>query len=219
MFLFTLGKVAGNYESRFIFAKSRVSPLKELTIPSSELEAAVLASRLYKTITEECRLQFERVIFFTDSMIVLTWIRNQSREFKPFVSSNVAEIQTNCDPSTWRHIPSEHNVAVYLSRGIPAKDLEHRWNNGPKFLNQPKEEWPEQPAMPIDPAELDKAIVTYDSKHPVLLPKNHHISYLITKDVHQITHTGIASTAAKTRRKFWIIEVQKLAKLSQKKCI
>ncbi|CAB3990481.1 Transposon TX1 uncharacterized 149 kDa, partial [Paramuricea clavata] len=29
---------------------------------------------------------------------------------------------------------------------------------------------------------VDKAIVTYDSKHPVLLPKNHHISYLITKD-------------------------------------
>ena len=66
---------------------------------------------------------------------------------------------------------------------------------------------------------VDKAIVTYDSKHPVLLPKNHHISYLITKDVHQITHTGIASTAAKTRRKFWIIGVQKLAKLIKKKCI
>jgi hypothetical protein len=247
------------------------------------------------------------------------------QELKPFVSSRVAEIQTNCDPSTWRHIPSEHNVADDLSRGIPAKYLEHRWKNGPKFLNQPKEEWPEQPAMPIDPAELDKerrntqaafslstvptvidptkfskwkrlvrvtawilryirnlrlktkpednvdpltaveleqaeelwiktaqkelhervknkefnmlspftddkeiirvggrvdkAIVTYDSKHPVLLPKNHHISYLITKDVHQITHTGIASTAAETRRKFWIIGVQKLAKLIKKKCI
>jgi hypothetical protein len=63
-------------------------------------------------------------------------------------------------------------------------------------------------------------IVRYDSKHPVLLPKNHHISYLITlKDVHQITHTGIASSAAKTRRKFWIIGVQKLAKLIKKKCI
>jgi hypothetical protein len=318
-------KSSGNYESRFISAKSRVAPLKELTIPRLELQAAVLASRLYKTIIEECRLQFERVIFFTDSMIVLTWIRSQSREFKPFVSSRVAEIQTNCDPSTWRHIPSEHNVADDLSRGIPAKYLEHRWKNGPKFLNQPKEEWPEQPAMPIDPAELDKerrntqaafslstvptvidptkfskwkrlvrvtawilryirnlrlktkpednvdpltaveleqaeelwiktaqkelhervknkefnmlspftddkgiirvggrvdkAIVTYDSKHPVLLPKNHHISYLITKDVHQIPHTGIASTAAKTRRKFWIVGVQKLAKLIKKKCI
>ena len=133
-------KSSGNYESRFISAKSRVAPLKELTIPRLELQAAVLASRLYKTIIEECRLQLERVIFFTDSMIVLTWIRSQSREFKPFVSSRVAEIQTNCDPSTWRHIPSEHNVADDLSRGIPAKDLEHRWKNGPKFLNQPKEE-------------------------------------------------------------------------------
>jgi hypothetical protein len=100
-------KSSGNYESRFISAKSRVAPLKELTIPRLELQAAVLASRLYKTIIEECRLQFERVIFFTDSMIVLTWIRSQSREFKPFVSSRVAEIQTNCDPSTWRHIPNQ----------------------------------------------------------------------------------------------------------------
>ena len=133
-------KSSGNYESRFISAKSRVAPLKELTIPRLELQAAVLASRLYKTIIEECCLQLERVIFFTGSMIVLTWIRSQSREFKPFVSSRVAEIQTNCDPSTWRHIPSEHNVADDLSRGIPAKDLEHRWKNGPKFLNQPKEE-------------------------------------------------------------------------------
>ena len=149
-------KSSGNYESRFISAKPRVAPLKELTIPRLELQVAVLARRLYKTVTEECRLQFERVILFTDSMIVLTWIRSQSRELKPFVSSRVAEIQTNCDPSTSRHIPRERNVADDLSRGLPAKDPEHRLKNGPKFLNQPKEEWPEQPAMPIDPAELDK---------------------------------------------------------------
>ncbi len=49
---------------------------------------------------------------------------------------------------------------------------------------------------------VDKVIVTYDSKHPVLLPKNHHISHLVTQEVHQIGHTGIASTAARTRRKF-----------------
>ncbi len=61
-----------SYGCRFISAKSKVAPLKELTIPCLELQAAVLASRLYKTIIEECRLQFERVIFFTDSMIVLT---------------------------------------------------------------------------------------------------------------------------------------------------
>ena len=58
----------------------------------------------------------------------------------------------------------------------------------------------------------DKAIVTYDSKHPVLLPNNHHISYLITKETHKTNHTGVATTTALTRRKFWIIGVQKLAK-------
>ena len=65
----------------------------------------------------------------------------------------------------------------------------------------------------------DKAIVTYDSKHPVLLPKNHHISYLITKETHDTNHTGVATTTALTRRKFWIIGVQKLAKSIKKKCI
>ena len=65
-------KSSGDYKSRFISAKLRVAPVKELTIPRSELQVAVLASRLYRTIIEECRLQFEKVIFFTDSMIVLT---------------------------------------------------------------------------------------------------------------------------------------------------
>jgi hypothetical protein len=79
------------YESRFIAAKSRVAPLKELTIPRLELQAAVLASRLGKTIQEESRLQFEKIIYFTDSRIVLAWICSQARGYKPFVSARVAE--------------------------------------------------------------------------------------------------------------------------------
>ena len=149
-------KSSGDYECRFISAKSRLAPVKELTIPRLELQAAVIASRLYKTIVDECRLQFEKVIFFRDSMIVLTWIRSQSRGFKPFVSSRVAEIQTNCDPSTWRHIPSEHNVADDLLRGIPTKELEKRWQKGPQFLNHPDEQWPAQQVMAVDLQEVEK---------------------------------------------------------------
>ena len=61
----------GKFESRFIAAKSRVAPLKELTIPRLELQSAVLASRLAMSILEESRLEFEKIIYFTDSQIVL----------------------------------------------------------------------------------------------------------------------------------------------------
>ncbi|XP_068675312.1 uncharacterized protein [Montipora foliosa] len=61
----------GEYDVRFIAAKSRVAPLKRLTIPRLELQGAVLASRLCKTIVDESRFQFEKVILFLDSKIVL----------------------------------------------------------------------------------------------------------------------------------------------------
>ena len=65
----------GKYVLRFIAAKSRVAPLKELTIQRLELQAAVLASCLGKSILEVSRLHFEKIIYFTDSRIVLAWIQ------------------------------------------------------------------------------------------------------------------------------------------------
>ncbi len=75
----------GSFGVRFVAAKSRVAPLKTLTIPRLELQGAVLASRLSKSILEETRLKFERTMFFIDSQIVLAWIRGEARRFKPFV--------------------------------------------------------------------------------------------------------------------------------------
>ena len=97
----------GGFDARFIAAKSRVAPLKKLTIPRLELQGAVLASRLGKTILKESRLKFEKSVFFLDSKIVLAWICSETRRFKPFVSARVGEIQDNSDPAQWRHVPGE----------------------------------------------------------------------------------------------------------------
>eukprot|EP00794_Sanderia_malayensis_P018504 gene18504-20362_t len=75
---------------------------------------------------EESRIQFNDVMFFTDSMITLGWIQNQSRNYKPFVSSRIGEIQSNSIPGQWRDIPSEDNVADDLSRGIKVQELNGR---------------------------------------------------------------------------------------------
>ena len=60
---------------------------------------------------------------------------------------------------------------------------------------------------------VDPALVSYDSKHAALLPYDHWISMLITHDVHQSGHPGIATITAKKRRKYWIVKGNKISKI------
>ena len=146
---------SSSFNIRFIAANSRVVRLKPLTVPRLELQGAVLATRLYQSIMEETRIQFMKAVFFTESNIVLSWIRSQSREFKPFVSARVAEIQSNSDPSQWRHVPGEFNVADDASRGIPVERLTDRWKHGPEFLGLPGDDWPNE-EFAADQSEVEK---------------------------------------------------------------
>jgi hypothetical protein len=102
-------------------------------------------------------MQFASIIFFSDSHIVLSWIRNQAREFKPFVSARVAEIQSKSKPAQWRHVPGELNGADDVSRGIPAHQLSGRWKYGPEFLKLPEEEWPKGSECDNVPKEVHQS--------------------------------------------------------------
>ncbi|XP_068734682.1 uncharacterized protein [Montipora capricornis] len=85
----------------------------------------------------------------------IAWIQNPSHNFKPFVSARVGEIQSNSDPSEWKHIPGEENVADDISRGIYVGDLKGRWTNGPEFLQKPEELWPQEVAKPVSEEHLE----------------------------------------------------------------
>jgi ribonuclease HI len=89
-----------------------------LTIPRLELQAAVLAIRLAQSILHESRLQFENIIFFSDSSIVISWIRSRAREFKPEL------LKYTANPNLAN---GELNVADEVSRGIPAQELTETW--------------------------------------------------------------------------------------------
>ena len=71
----------GEIHCSFVMGKSRVKPLnKVITVPKLELTAATLATRMNKIITKSLqgRLKIERTVFWTDSLIVLKYIANET---------------------------------------------------------------------------------------------------------------------------------------------
>jgi len=67
---------------------------------------------------------------------------------------------------------------------------------------------------------LEEAVVlSYDEKHPIILPKKHHISQLIVRHCHEsLAHAGREQTLAQTRKMFWILGGRSSAKNIIRKC-
>jgi len=66
---------------------------------------------------------------------------------------------------------------------------------------------------------IDKAIVSYEEKHPALLPSDHGISLLVIRHMHNCGHPGVATTTAKSRRRYWVLKANKLSKAVKFKCV
>ncbi|GFU01353.1 uncharacterized protein TNCV_3538571 [Trichonephila clavipes] len=122
---------------RLITSKSRVAPIKSLTIPRLELCAAVLLAKLVKRVVAALQLETAELYLWSDSMIVLAWLRKEPMDLKTFVQNRVAKIQELYPNQLWRHVPYDQNPADLVSRGLdPDKLLQQNlWFNGQTFLS------------------------------------------------------------------------------------
>jgi hypothetical protein len=77
----------GKVNVSLLVGKSRVTPIKPVTIPRLELTAAVLAVKLNCQVQKEIEIPIKRVMFWTDSMVVLQYINNESKRFQTFVAT------------------------------------------------------------------------------------------------------------------------------------
>ena len=157
-------------------SKSRVAPLKVITLPRLELQAAVLAVRIQNMLLNEMTLNIDQIFLWTDSTIVLAYIQNESRRFKTFVANRVAEIRDGSGVEQWRHIDGKINPADYGTRGVPLNSLtaNHPWLTGPEFLLKDESLWPnniEIPGLDDNDPELKRAVtmnVTIDGAPPLI---------------------------------------------------
>ena len=74
----------GNITARLIMSKSRLSPLKTVSIPRLELLGALIGLRLTRQVFSALKIPTNGVTYSADSVNVGYCIQGKSKEYKPF---------------------------------------------------------------------------------------------------------------------------------------
>ncbi|XP_055928104.1 uncharacterized protein LOC129959312 [Argiope bruennichi] len=112
---------------QLLAAKSRIAPLKSITIPGLELLACCIGARLLKFVKESLNIVNVNTQFGTDFTTGLQWIR-RDEPWSVFVRNRVNEIRKLSNIDDWRHVPGPLNPADLSSRGCSVlKLLSSKW--------------------------------------------------------------------------------------------
>jgi hypothetical protein len=138
--------ISNEIQTNLICSKSRIAPLKILTIPRLELQAALLLARLVNRVLlafKQLNITINQVFLWSDSTTVCSWIRELPERKDIFVAVRVAEIQEATSQFTWNHVKSKENPADIISRGsVPAELCKSElWWHGPAWLAKPNSHW------------------------------------------------------------------------------
>lgn len=136
-----VGYLVTKNESNLVFAKTRVNPTKEITIPRLELLAVLIASRMSEFLTNEISIKLIKTYIWTDSSCVCGW-SNTNKELPRFVANRINEIKKK--KVNIKYVPTLENPADIASRGMNLENLKlsKLWKNGPEWITKDETFWP-----------------------------------------------------------------------------
>ncbi|XP_063994477.1 uncharacterized protein LOC135172028 [Diachasmimorpha longicaudata] len=152
---------------KLVCAKTKVAPLKKMTIPRLELTAAVMVTNLMAYVQRALELEDAELYLWSDSSVAIAWINGDPSRWKDFVQNRVLKIQDTLPSAKWNHINGKENPADCASRGISPTELgeHHLWWTGPSWLVQPPEQWVAASSELASTSELSSVVAT-EAKPP-----------------------------------------------------
>lgn len=141
---FRVQSIDGTTTTNLITARSKIAPVKRVTIPRLELMAALIGAELAQFVRTTFHMPNVEATFWTDSTIVIHWLRRDPNVCKPFIANRIVAIRDASENGIWRHVQGTDNPADLLTRGIGAEQLANAslWWLGPSWLADSISAWP-----------------------------------------------------------------------------
>ena len=133
-YLKTVPNLATDVETCYLIGKCKVDPIKQISTPKLELEAAVIGVRILSTIMKDLSFHITHSTLWTDSQVVLDWLSTTKKQ-PVFVANRLKEILASTDAYQWKHVTTKENPADHGTRGLNPNEIPAKWLTAPAFLS------------------------------------------------------------------------------------